>query len=112
MRKVHSKLLIITALWAVITPAYVHVADWPHGVPSYMGAGIMIAGWMLIIGNAKLLLRWMAELMMPGLLSIMDGVGDLLIWTSCMMRNIGNRLFTAGLRLRIVNRKRIRGEVI
>jgi len=112
MRKVHRKLLIITALWAVITPAYVHVADWTHGVQSYMAAGIMIAGWMLIIGNAKLLLRWMAELMMPGLVCVMDGVGGLLIWTSRRMRNIGDRLFTAGLRLRIVNRKRIRGEVI
>lgn len=111
MRNVHSKLLIITALWAVITPAYVHVADWPHGVPSYMAAGIMIAGWMLIIGNAKLLLRWLAELMMPGLVCVMDGVGNLLIWTSRRTRNIGDRLhlFTAGLRLRIVNRKRIRG---
>lgn len=105
------RMIVFAATVAFLTPMYVHVAHWPNSVPSYLSAAVIVSGLVLLVSNIKTLLTWTADLMLPVLLSIRDGIGSMLIWASRRMRDLGDRMFTAGFRMLIVNKVRVRGEV-
>lgn len=109
MRKI--RMLIFAVTVACCTPMYVHVAHWTHTLPTYLSAAFLVSVLVMISWHTRQISRWMMELMMPGLLSIRDSLGSLLIWISRRMRHFGDRLFTAGFRMLIVNKVRIRGGV-
>ena len=105
------RMIVFAATVVCLTPMYVHLAHWPDSAPSYLSAAVIVTGLVLLIANSKCLLIWTAELMLPGLLSIRDGIGSMLIWASRRMRHLSDRMFTAGFRMLIVGKVGVREEV-